>query len=45
MNEVVFKKKLEGEPLSLTTHLSDLIQCPDDDVYVFYGRPSLMKRA
>ena len=37
MTNVVFKKKLEGEDLPLTLRLSDLIQCPDDDVYVFYG--------
>ena len=38
MTDVVFKKKLEGEPLAPTTRLSDLIQCPDDDIYLLYGK-------
>lgn len=37
MTEVIFKKKLEGEPIPMDTRLSDLIQCADDDVYLFYG--------
>ena len=37
VTDVVFRKKLEGEPIPLTARLSDLIQCADDDVYLFYG--------
>jgi hypothetical protein len=45
MSNVVFKKKLEGEDLPMTLHLSDLIQCPDDDVYLFYGMTFVTQRA
>ena len=36
LTEVVFKKKLEADPLPIETHLSQIIQCPDDDLFVFY---------
>ena len=44
VTDVVFRKKLEGEPVPLTTHLADLIQCADDDVYLFYGISGLTQR-
>lgn len=34
--EVVFKKKLEEDPLPKETRLSEVIHCPDDDIYIFY---------
>ena len=37
MTNVVFKKKLEGDDVPLSTRLSDVIQCADDDIYLFYG--------
>ena len=43
--DVVYKKKLEGEPLPATTHLSEVIQCPDDDIFVYYGNNKLTQRA
>ena len=45
MQQVVFKKSLEGESLSLDTRLSDLIQCADDDLYLFYGISVLTQKA
>jgi hypothetical protein len=42
--EVVFKKKLEEAPLSKETRLSEIIQCPDDDLYIFYGTAETMQR-
>lgn len=44
MTNVSFKKNLEGEDLPMTTRLSDLIQCADDDVYLFYGTFSAIQR-
>jgi len=45
MQQVVFKKSLEGESLSLDTRLSDLIQCADDDLYIYYGISMLTQKA
>ena len=44
MTNVTFKKKLEGEDLPTTTRSSDLIQCPDDDIYLFYGMAFVIQR-
>lgn len=44
LTEVVFKKKLEADPLPIETHLSQIIQCPDDDLFVFYCTFNEMQR-
>ena len=43
--EVVFKKKLEEDPLPKETRLSEVIHCPDDDIYIFYCNFTLNQRA